>query len=46
MVYGQKGTLIMHKHHWLCSDIPGDYNCSCGKTAYWNRDTQEIQADY
>ena len=38
-------TLTNHNHHWLCSDVPGNYICNCGKEAYWNSYTQEIQAD-
>ena len=34
-----------HNHHWLCSDIPGNYICNCGSNAYWNSYTQEIQED-
>ena len=36
----------MHNHKWECSDIPGDYLCNCGKKAYWNSYTQEIQVDF
>jgi hypothetical protein len=35
----------MHKHHWLCSDVPGNYFCDCGTTAYFNSYTKEIQED-
>ena len=31
----------MHKHKWLCTDIPGIYSCTCGG-GYWNSMTQSI----
>lgn len=32
----------MHKHHWLCSDIPGIYYCACKSEAYYNSLTGNI----
>jgi hypothetical protein len=34
----------MHKHNWLCSDVPGVYTCTfnCG-FGYWNPETKQIE---
>ena len=36
----------MHKHQWLCGDVPGVYTCGfdCG-FGYWNPKTKEIEAN-
>jgi hypothetical protein len=44
--YGQKGILIMHKHHWECTDTPGIFMCHAeGQTGYFNSLTKEITED-
>jgi hypothetical protein len=44
--YGQKGILIMHKHHWECTDTPGVFMCHAeGTTGYFNSLTKEIVVD-
>lgn len=35
----------MHKHYWVCTDIPGDYSCECGHTAYYARELKELIID-
>jgi hypothetical protein len=37
MACGQKGILIMHKHKWECSDVPGVFSCTCQAARYYDR---------
>lgn len=31
-----------HEHHWVCSDMPGLFNCNCGAEAIWDRHSQKV----
>jgi hypothetical protein len=34
---------MSHKHEWVCTDIPGVYNCYCKVEGYWNSTIREIE---
>ena len=39
-------TMLMHKHHWECTDTPGIFMCHAeGQTGYFNSLTKEITED-
>jgi len=33
----------MHDHNWLCSEVPGIFECECGAEKYYDRSTKTFK---